>query len=83
MEKQLEKRLEDWLTWYNWHHSQLHNASVENRVAFLDKCVQGLFEMLVKSLEEMDRQDQRRDRPNNIILPNGVIFNADLREPGQ
>lgn len=83
MDKQLETRLTDWLKWYNWHHSQLHNSSVENRVAFLDKCVQGLFELVVKTVEEGDRLDHRRDRPNNIILPTGVLFDADLREPGQ
>lgn len=73
------KRMQEWIIWYNWHHSMLHNADVEKRVAFLDKCVQGLFELIVNTNAELARLDQRRNRPN-IILPTGITFNEPIRQ---
>lgn len=79
MDSQLKKRLGEWLVWYNWNHAQLRNAGLEQKVGFLDKCVQGLFELVVKVAEEGERIDLNRDKPQ-IILSTGIKFSDPIRE---
>lgn len=78
MRPEYQTRLTDWIKWYNYHHGTLKNSGLEQKIAFLDKCVEGLFTLVVATAEEADKNHAGRNTPK-IVLPTGLKFNAPIR----
>lgn len=76
MEKQYVDRAQEWVKWYMYHRND--TMSVEARVEFQRKCIQGLFEMLARTIDEMARIEEGHNRPQ-IILPTGLMLNDPIR----
>ena len=77
MEAQYVNRAQEWVKWYMYHHGT--TMSIEKRVEFQQKCIQGLFEMLARTVDELARIEEGHNRPK-IILPTGLRLDDPIRE---
>lgn len=76
MEKQYVDRAQDWVKWYMYHRNP--NMPLEQKVAFQEKAIQGLMEMLARTVDELARIEEGHNRPR-IILPAGLTLNDPIR----
>lgn len=77
MEKQFVQRADDWIKWYMYNRNP--NMPLEQKVAFQEKAIHGLMEMLARTIEELHRIEEGHNRPQ-IILPTGLMLNDPIRE---
>ena len=63
--------IEDWLKWYNEHHNQLANASLDRKIDFCMKGIRGAFIILAGLTYEVERVDLRGKAPqrDRLVLP--------------
>lgn len=80
MRKTTVDKVNDWIKWWNWHRTTMDNASLENKVAFLAKAVQGSLDCIVTLTEEMREVEYGRATEKRIILPIGVKFSEPIRQ---
>jgi hypothetical protein len=74
LEREFVKTLNDWITWYNYHKRSAANASVERKLEFQQKAINGLFFVVAAMADEMARIDggsAKDDRPA-LMVPVGV-----------
>lgn len=76
MDAQYRKRIEEWLQWYTYNKST--TASLDQQIAFQHKCIHGLFELVVRTAEEIERVEEGHHRPK-IILPVGMQLHDPVR----
>lgn len=76
MEQQYVQRADDWIKWYMYHRNP--NMPLEQKVAFQEKAIQGLMEMLARTVDELARIEEGHHRPK-ILLPTGLHFDEPIR----
>lgn len=79
MQKASIDKINDWVKWFNWNASTMDNASLDRKVAFLAKALQGSLESIVILAEELRAVEYGRET-KKIILPIGVRFNEPIRQ---
>ena len=75
-------KVNEWITWWNWHASTMDNSSVENKVAFLAKAMQGSLELITLLTEEIREVEYGRETTKKIVLPVGIAFHERMRAAG-
>lgn len=75
MEKQYVDRADEWVKWYMYNRKT--TMSIEHKVEFQEKAIHGLFEMLVRTINELERIEEGHNRPK-ILLPSGINFEEPL-----
>lgn len=76
MDARYLSRADEWVKWYMYNRNP--NMPLEQKVAFQEKCIKGLFEMLARTIDELARIEEGHNRPQ-IILPTGIDFNEPIR----
>lgn len=66
METAYINRANDWVKWYMYNRSS--TMPLERKVEFQEKCIHGLFEMLTRTIDELERIETGHNRPQ-IMLP--------------
>lgn len=66
MDSAYRNRAAEWVKWYMYNRST--NMPLERKVEFQQKCIHGLFEMLARTIEELERIEEGHDRPQ-ILMP--------------
>lgn len=71
LEREFVQTMNDWIKWYNHNRRVAENAGVENKLAFQQKAIQGLFFVIAAMGDEMARIDggTERDRRPNLLIP--------------
>lgn len=62
-------KINEWLTWYNWHADKIGKQPLETQVAWLLKAQQGAFEALSLISRELNGEMKTNSTAGGIILP--------------
>jgi hypothetical protein len=71
LEREFVQSMNDWIKWYNYNRRSAENAGVEQKLAFQQKAIQGLFFVVAAMADEMARIDggTERDARPNLLIP--------------
>ena len=81
MSRELEKRTTEWALWFHHNKDRIPNAHFEKRLAFYEKSIDGLLEILAIACEDV-RTLEGRAKSNTLWLPQGMSMNGDARKFG-
>lgn len=81
MARDLEKRVVEWGVWYHENKGRIPPMHFEKRLAFYEKTIDGLIELLAIAAEDI-RTLEGRKRSNQLYLPDGVTMTGDIRRFG-
>jgi hypothetical protein len=81
MARDLEKRTVEWGVWYHENKNRIPRMDFERRLAFYEKTIDGLIELLAIAAEDI-RTLEGRKRSNTLYMPNGVAVTGDIRKFG-
>lgn len=79
IERAYTEKIHDTMKWYMYWQGQMKNAPLEQKVAFLEKCVRCMLQIECLSYEEINRVDEGRDKVQ-LLLPTGLTLHDDIRE---
>jgi hypothetical protein len=69
MNSEYIKEVGEWVTWYNWHRSQMEHASLEKKVEFLAKANYGAIKLIAGLVDEIVAKEQGG---SSLLVPLGV-----------
>lgn len=74
LEREFVQTLNDWMKWYNYNRRNAEHAGVEQKLAFQQKAIQGLFFVIAAMADEMARIDggSEKDLRPNLLIPASV-----------
>lgn len=71
LQREFVQTVNDWIKWYNYNRRDLEHAGPENKIAFQQKAIQGLFFVVAAMADEMARIDggSERDARPQLLIP--------------
>ncbi len=71
LEREFVQTINDWITWFNYNRRSVESAGVEQKLAFQQKAIQGLFFVIAAMADEMARIDggSERDTRPKLLVP--------------
>lgn len=69
LSRKSREKLNEWLTWYNWHHDKITSQPLETQVAWLMKAQQGAYEALSLIARELNGEMKPGSTAGGLILP--------------
>lgn len=71
LQREFVQTMNDWIKWYNYNRRNAENAGVEQKLAFQQKAIQGLFFVVAAMADELARVDggSEKDSRPRLLLP--------------
>lgn len=75
LSRQTRAQINEWVQWWNWHHNQVDNYSLEKKVQWMMKALQGSYDIMTTLAREQDSQGRAFNFSNGgIAIPKSWRF---------